>query len=744
MILNYLKIALRNLKRQKSYAFINILGLAIGLASFILIMLWVADEFSYENNYEKADNIYLLYKQYKMGNKQEVNRSTPYPFAASLREELPLALEATKYRPYRALVQKGELIVRENDICLVDAHFFKVFETGFIQGYPETALAKPYSCVITKDIAKKYFGEEDPMGQVLIFDNSDQYKITGIIENQPGNTHIDYNIYIPLADIAPHMSDTTSWYSHYLRTYILTPDDVLLDTLNSRLSSHIQNHMDAEQDLEIRAHPISKLHLYSVDGKNQGIQYVYIFTITGILILLIACINFTNIAISLSMKRAREIGLKKVVGAQRSQLIKQFLGEAFIQAFASLIIAMALVELLRPFFNDLTGKEILIPYLSRWFLPSLVGLLVIITLLAGSYPAFLLSSFKPVSAFRGNIVSGKGRMAFRKGLVIFQFVISIGLIITSILIFLQLKFISNKNLGFDRENIIYLSMEGDLPAKYDAFYNDLMAHPGIKNLARSLHIPGSVWSIMRGLDWEGKEDDESVAFGFESVDYNYIETVGLELVAGRDFSKEYGRDSVNVIFNEEAIKVMGYDDPIGKSFNIDSAGEGGKIIGIVKNFNALPLTHEIEPMLLAIIPDYYQRILIRLNPGDVQEAINHVEETWKKYVPDFPFDFDFLDKRLERQYNNELRIGKLALALTILAILITCIGLFGLAAPTAQQRTKEIGIRKVSRASTTAVIMLVGKSLARWVLVANIIAWPQAYYFVTDWLQNFASRIDIQ
>ncbi|MCF8304248.1 MAG: ABC transporter permease [Bacteroidales bacterium] len=744
MIRNYLKIAFRNIRKQKAYALINILGLAVGLASFILIMLWVKDELSYESLYKDADRIFLLHTQHMEGDKFEINPMTPYPLASSIRNEIPEALKTTKFRHTEAVIRNGDKIFRETAVCAADASFFELFSNPFIAGNRKTALSMPHSCVITEKIAEKYFGTANPIGKTLIFNTKENYTVTGIIEDTPYNTHLDYEIFIPLPRVATSIADTNSWSSQYLRTYLLAPEDANQKALNIKLTKLMRKHLPEDKYIEIKTQPISKLHLQSPDNKNQGMQYVYLFTVTGILIILIACINFMNIAISLSLKRAREIGLKKVVGAGRGQLITQFMSEAFIQSLAALIIAMVLVELLRPFFNELTGKAIILPYLNTWFLPSLGGLLFLITLLAGSYPAFLLSSFKPVNAFRGNLVKGKGKDSFRKILVIFQFAVSIALIIGSLMIFRQLHYISHKSLGFEAENVIFFPVEGNLNQRYEVFYQELMRHPGIAGAARALHVPGSINSITTGLDWEEKADDKPVTFSFESIDEHYIETMGMDLISGRNFSNEFARDSLNVIINEEAIKVLGFDDPVGKNFWIDGKSEKGKIIGVVRNFNAMPLMHEIKPLIFTRLPFYYQRIFVRLQPGNPKEAISHIKASWNKYVPGYPFDYHFLDQRIEKVYNNEMRIGKIALAFTILAILITCIGLFGLASHTARQKTREIGIRRVFGASSSSLVWMFVKNFAKWVLIANLIAWPLAWYFVSDWLTNFAYRIEMQ
>ncbi len=743
MIWNYFKIAFRNIKRQKIYAIINILGLAIGLASFVLIMLWVADELSYEKQHGNADNLYLIHKRVMTGTSENINFSTPMLLAPTARDEIPEVIESCRIANIGAFVTYEDKQYTEDYVGGVDSTYFLMFSFDFILGNPATALDEINSVVITESIATKYFGDEDPIGKVLTFNREDQYKVTAVIGDIERNTLFDNNILIPIESVYGDSEDAADWYSHFIQSYVMVPESVSKDTLDKRVTEHIRKYMSEESQIQLLCQPISRLHLYSLDGKNERIQYVYIFSLIGLLTLLIACINYMNISTSLSVRRSREIGLKKVVGAVRPQLIKQFLGESFIQAFFAMLLAMMLVELLRPYFNDLTNKTIFIPYLSYWFLPLLLGLVIITTLIAGSYPAFLLSSFKPVAVFKGKFTAGKGQANFRRILVIIQFAISIGLIISSLMIYSQLRFVNNKNLGFDKENVIYMSQVGNLSEKYEAFRNELLTRPGVGNVCRTSSTPAAIWSIIRGLEWEGKENDDNVSFSFAAIDFDYLETMGMDLVEGRNFSREFGTDSNNYIFNETAIKLMGFEDnPVGRTFGLDS-DYLGKIIGVVKDFNSLPLTHEIEPLMMIIYPDFYRLVMIRIEPENTQTTLAGIEEVWNDHMPDFPFEYNFLDQRLERMYRNESRIGSLALAFTILAILITCIGLFGLASHTAQQKTREIGIRKVFGATVNSVIYLFVKSFAIWVLLANIIAWPLAYYFINDWLKNFAYRVDI-
>ncbi len=741
MLINYFRIAFRNIKRQGIYAFINIFGLAIGLASFILISLWIIHESSYERIYKNADNIHQVYKTFLIGDDLDVNSSLPYLLGPTLMNEFPEALHVTRAMRDASLVSHKDKHFRESEIGFVDTSYFNIFNCRFIKGNPAQALEKPFSAVITEDIAIKYFGEEDPIGKVLVIDHEDQYVVSAVIENVPDNTYMNYHILLPITTALRNESDLKNWYSHFIQTYMVLPAEVNRDTINTKLTRLIRSYLEEDATIQLMTQPITKRHLYNPTEKKHRAQYVHIFLLIGLMILFIACINYMNMSTALSVRRAREIGLKKVVGANRGQLAMQFLGESFLQTLFALLVAMTLVELLRPYFNELTGKTIFIPYSSGWFLISLFALLIITTFTAGAYPALLLSSYKPSDVFRGKVVAGKSQVFFRKTLVTIQFSISIGLIISSLLIYSQLKFVIKKDIGFDKENLISLPVVGDLNNKYQAFRNDLVGSPNIVNVCRTSQYPSHIWNIMRGITWEGNESTETFAFGFAAVDYDYLETVGLELVSGRNFSKDFGTDTANYIINEVAAEQFAYDDPIGKKMGSDDLD--GRIIGVVKNFNTLPLHYELEPALFRILPDYYWRILIRIRPEKIPETIEYIENTWNAYVPGFPFEHTFVAERIARSYIGDERIGRLAATFTLLAILITCIGLFSLASHTAQQKTKEIGIRKVFGASVQSILAMFIKSFVKWVLIANLIAWPLAYVFIINWLNNFAYRVDI-
>ena len=741
MLLNYFKTELQILRVKKFYYLINIVGLGIGIASSILIMLWVVDELSYEKMHDKADQIVLLYKKYKIGEEYKLNSSLPYPLAPSLLDEVPEVSQAVRVVRHEAVINNGADYYNERNLCATDNAYFDLFNFKLIKGDPATALTEPYSLVLTQEQAEKYFGADDPMGKTLEFDKKDTYTVTGVIDNVEGNTDLDYDMMVPIKTIHGNTEAAVSWFDHFIRHYVYIDKHVHPDTLNSRLTSHIRKYMSSESTIELVAQPILDVHLNALDEQNPRAQYIYIFSVIGFLIILIACINFTNVSTALSVKRSKEIGVKKVNGAGRQQLFFQFMGEAFHQVFAAFLLAMMLVELFRPLFNQMTGKSISIPYLDPAFILAMLVLILLTTLLSGSYPALLISSFNPVSSFQGKITTGKGQASFRTILLVFQFTISIGLIITTLIIYSQIRFINQKNLGYDKENLLYVYLQGDLDEKFEPFRQELLAHSMISNAARASSLPSSAWSIVRGMDWEGKDDDEIVSFSFISVDPDFVETVDMEIIEGRGFSKDFVADTARFIINEEAKKFLGFEDAVGHYFLSDS--DRIEIIGVVNDFHSLPLTYKIEPLILNIWPEFYNLALIRILPGNLQEAVDHIEKIWNKVVPGFPFEYHFVDEGIDRQYRSEMRIGMLSLAFTILAILITCIGLFAIATHTAQQKTKEIGVRKSHGASSRSVIYRFVTIYLRWVLLANLIAWPISWILMNKWLENFAYQVSI-
>lgn len=728
----------RNFRNRKVYFVINVIGLALGIASAILILLWIVDELSYEKMHENSGQVSQLYKQYRMGEQLQVNPSLPMPLGPSVKEELPEILEVVRVVAQRNVVAYGDQLYSERTICAADPGYFEIFSFSFESGNPQTCLTESNSIVLTSAKARKYFGEEEALGKVLEFDGRRQYVVTGVIQNISGNTAMDYDMIIPFSSVYRDGSEEDSWYDHFVDTYILAAETAQTDSLNARLTRHVRSKFEEENKIEIFAHPIRDLHLHKPGVKNPRIMYVYIFSIVGFLVLLIACINYANVSTFVSLRRSREIGVRKINGGSRFKLLTHFFLEALQQTSLGFILAMALVELLRLQFNQLTGKTIVIPYLEPWFLLSLLGLIVLTTLLAGIYPAILISNFKPVDAFRGRIITGKGQSHFRTLLLVFQFSISVGLLITTLTMYKQVGFMQNKNLGFEKENLLYLHFDDAQQLSYPAFKQKLLAHSQLTHVCRASSLPASVWNIVRGLTWEGHDEEQLSAFSFLAGDQDLIPTLGLEVLSGRGFSPVFTNDSSRVLINEEAARMLGFEDPVGKVLMDDSSQI--EIIGLFRNFHGLPLTEPLEPMIIVPWTEFFYYCLVRLGPGNPKEAIAHIESVWKELYPEIPFDVGFIDEQITRQYRSEIRVGKLAGAFTILAILITSIGLFAIAGHTAQESNKEIGIRKTLGASSGSVVKHFVFIYLKWVLVANVIAIPVSWIMMNNWLENFAYR----
>jgi len=738
MVLKALKAQWRIIRTRKLYYFINVFGLAIGIASSILILLWITDELSYEKMHQRAGQIQQIYKQYNMGEVRQVNPSLPMPLAGTLESEFPEITEALRVVRYRGFVKSGELVYNERNMCAADPAYFRLFSFPFFLGNPETALSEPYSVVLTREQAIKYFGEADALGRTIEIDGRETFTVTGVMENISENTALDFDMVIPFETIHKPGSDDDSWYSHFANTYIFLEKPMQADSLNARLTRHIKSYMSGDNSIEMLAQPIRERHLNDPTAQNPRQMYVYIFSVIGFLVLLIACINFSNVSTFVSLKRTREIGVRKINGGSRKRLVSQFFGETLYQTLAGFVLAMMMVELIRPLFNQLAGKAITIPYLEAWFILSLAGLLVLTTLLAGIYPALLISAFKPVDAFRGRIITGKGQGRLRTALLVFQFAISAGLIITTLTIYNQLGFMQKKNLGFEKENLVYLSLENEQQEHFQIFREKLLENPQISMVSRASSLPNTVWNIVRGMSWEDRSEDETASFAFLSGDEDLVETLGLQVIRGRGFSREFSTDTAKVMVNEKAAKMMGFENPVGKAILSDSTRI--EIIGLFRDFHSLPLTENIEPMLIMMWPDYYFYALIRILPGNPEEAMAHIEKIWKTLYPEIPFECNFVDERIDQQYRSETRVGRLSGAFTILAILITCIGLFAIAGHTAQQKNKEIGIRKAMGASDNTVIRFFVLGYVKWVLLANAIAWPLSWLLMKNWLNNFAYR----
>lgn len=739
MFKNYLKIAFRNLKRHKGFSFINITGLAIGLACTILILLWVKNELSYDNFHQHRDQIYRIIEESQHANGIDHYANTPIPLAPELKEKFPEIVNSTRFIDYEITTKYKSKIFNEERVCIAEASFFEIFTFPFIKGNKNKALSSPYSIVLTESIANKYFGDEQPVGKTLIVDNRDQLQVSGIIQNIPPNSHLEFDIFIPFTYLRERGHNLEQWDFSNCQTYILLKENIPSQQIEQKIYGLKKEHVPEYNDF-FKLQPLKRIGLYALDGGWGMIKYVYIFSIIALFILIIACINFVNLSTARSGKRAREVGLRKVVGAKRPQIIGQFFGESILLAMIALIFAIGFVSLLHPVIPDLVNKQLMVNTFDYRLILGLIFIIILTGLLSGSYPALFLSSFKPVRVLKGDVSSGSKNPLFRKGLVIFQFSLSIMLITSTVIIYKQIKYIHAKNPGYRKENLLYIPIDRSFADKSEIFKQELLKNPNIKNATATFQLPSFI-RFTSGGEWEGKNPDYDLPIHVIVADFDYIETLQLKIAQGRSFSKKFSTDSVNYIFNEQAIHKMGLKSPIGKRFTM--WGIEGEIIGITKDFNFMPLNKAIEPIVIKIFPSFFRYLIVRIKPDEMLNTIAFMEKVWNNFAPDHPFEYHFLDEQFDEIYQSEQRMGTIFRYFMFLAMFISCLGLFGLASFMAEQRTKEIGVRKVLGASVPGLILLFSKEFTKWILIANLVASPIAYLIMNNWLQTFAYRMTI-
>lgn len=744
MLKNYIKIAFRNITRHKIYSFINIVGLAVGMAACILIFLWVQDELSYDRFHENADNIYrVVENQYYSGQEPFPVAVTPAPLAEYLKNEYPEIVNAIRlHRASRVLTYEQKMF-RERNIIATDPAILEMFTFPLLKGNPETALSEPQSIILTEAMAKKYFGSADPMGKILKGETTD-FTVTGVMETVPANSHLEIDFLIQF-----QTDKADEWGSNSYYTYIQLQDGTPYEPVSEKIAGVIKANAEGSVT-EIYLQPLTDIHLHSAgkftaDIPGHGdILYVKIFSVIAVFVLLIACINFMNLATAKSRKRAKEIGIRKAAGASRWEIIKQFLGESMLYAVIALILAMILVELLLPTFNNLAQKELFLNFSVNskmgW---GLLGIVILTGLVAGSYPALYLSGFDPTKVLKSSVNSGSKSALSRKILVVFQFSISIILIIGTLIIFKQLHYIRNKKLGLEKENVVYVRMDNAVRDKYDEIKQEFLKNPNVVAVSSTSQLPLYIANSTSGFSWDGKNPEETILIHFTMVDPDYAHVFNIEMAEGRFYSDEYSTDTSGIVINEEAQTIMGLESPIGEAIN--GWDQEFEIIGVVKNFHFKPVNTTIEPliMLTSSMSRWYNYVLIRINPDDVTGTLASLENTFEKLVTGSPFEYKFLDDSYDKMYRKEQRVGKIFNYFSFLAIFISCLGLFGLASFMAEQKTKEIGIRKVLGATIGNIVLLFSKEFTKWVIVASLIACPVAYYVMSRWLQNFAYRTDI-
>jgi len=750
MIKNYLLIALRNLRKNKVFSFINILGLALGMACSLLILLWVRDEQSINKFHINRNQLYTIYERQYYDNKIDAIYSTPGLMSDEMKRVLPDIQYATGFAWNNTnTFQVGDKIQKEEGNH-AGADFFKMFTYPLLEGTAATALNSPVNIAISRKMANDFFGSpKDAIGKTIRYENSKEFTVTAVFENVPENASVKFDYLINWQFFIDENNWMKSWGNNGPNTFVMLRPGADPVAFEKKITHFLDNY-NKEQDnsfrIQLGMQRFDAMYLHSEfkNGQQSGgrIEYVRLFSIIAIFILLIACINFMNLTTARSVKRAKEIGIRKVVGAVRGSLIRQFIGEAVLLAFFAVVIALLLAALLLPTFNELTGKHIILPLSATDFWISIIALTLVTGFLSGSYPALFLSSFNPVKVLKGTLRFSSKAALFRKGLVVFQFVLSIVLIVGTIVISKQVNYIQTKSLGYDRENLIYIPIEGDLSKNYLLYKEQASKMPGIKLVTRISQSPTEIDNGTGGVDWEGKDPNTRPMFTQIATGYDFTKTMSAHMSQGRDFSKEFATDSVGYILNEEALKKISYKDPIGKPLTF--WGKKGKIIGVMKNFHFNSLHEPIKPLVIRLgEKDDYGSILIRTEAGKTKQALASLEVLSKQLNPKFPFSYQFSDDEYQKLYRSEQVISKLSGYFSFLAIFISCLGLLGLAMFTAEQRTREIGIRKVLGASASSLFTLLSKEFLVFVLVALIIASPIAWLMMNKWLQDYAYRIDV-
>ncbi len=752
MLKNYIKVAFRNMRRHKGFSFINIVGLAVGMACAMLILLWVQDELSYDRFYEDVEDIYRVVREVHEPGHTFHTTYTSAELCRVMRDEFPeiVAAAAINGRP-RVLFEHANKAFYEEGLVQVDPSFFEVLTFPFIAGDPHTALIDGNAIVITEDIAKKYFGNEDPLGKTLTWNKWLDRRVTGVVKNIPQNSHIRFDLVINTEQMKNSWLAGLQWEWKIFRTYVKLQKEADSEELGRKITEAIDNKYPHHSPFEesIYFQPLTQAHLHAVGGGGT-IKYVYIFSIIALFILFIACINYMNLATARSASRAKEVGLRKVVGSNRGQLTKQFLGESLFFVFFAYLLSLVLIKIFLPLFNQIAGKTINVSFFDPRIIFASLAIVFFTGMVAGSYPALYLSTFAAAQVLKGHTSSGLKGAAFRRILVVTQFALSVGLIICTVVVHQQLDFLRNKELGFDKENIVYIPMKENLGSNYWPIKTNLMQNPHIVSVTAKDRLPTRAFDTGM-IDWEGKDQEEKLEVEFPWVDYDYFETLNMEIIEGRDFSQAFPSDIEEAaIVNEEALKRMNLESPLGKRITFPDS-RPRHIIGVVKNAYFRSRQFEIEPEVYRLIPDYkneelnlYGVILIKLRGGDIEEGIAAVENMWKRVNPTYPFEYHFFDAEVDEFYKGEMKMRTISDYFSLLAILISCLGLFGLASFMAERRTKEIGVRKVLGASGGHIVRLLSGEFVKWIVIANVIAWPAAYLALNAWLKNYAYRIKIE
>ena len=748
MLKNYLKVALRSLKKHWGYSIINISGLIMGMTCAILLLLWVQDELSFDKFHENIDDLYIVGERMYFGTDIQNWGSSPPALGPALKRDYPEVLNSARYTGLPALTLRYEEKIFTERIRTTDPSLLEMFTFPLILGDKATALSGTHSIVLTKTIAEKYFGEDNPLGKIIRVEDRYDFEVTGVLEDIPRNSTLQFEVLVPISfsEEWNHNDQCLDiWDNYSFQTFVQLKEGKSFESFSEKITDRITREI-GKQFAEPYLRPYSSLRLYWLGFGGGNIQRVRIFTVIALFVLLIACINFMNLTTARSGNRAKEIGLRKVVGAGRSQLIRQFYGECVLLSFISLLSSLLLVYGLLPFFNTLSGKVL---SFSHFFNPVMIlclfGVALFTGLLAGSYPALFMASFRPSHTLKKSFHGGSSSSRFRKMLVVVQFALSIALMSGTGIVSEQLEYIQNKNLGYDTEHLLYIRLKGVLRQNHEPIKQALLQDPHILNVSMVSDLPTGWYNNHVGWNWEGKDTDSDPLVSILSSDFDMLETFKMEMAQGNYFSKEFisgpTESGGKIIINETFAQITGLKDPVGS--RISAGNDHYIVMGVVKDFHFKTLYQDIEPLVLQYNPGRFRYMCLRIRPDQISQTMAYIEGVHQRFNPAFPFDYRFIDDDFDRLYRAEQRTGSLIRTFTVLAILISCLGLFGLAAFMAERRTKEIGIRKVLGASVPGIILLLSREFTKWVLLANIIAWPMAFFFMKNWLKNFAYRIDL-
>ena len=736
MIKYNLKLIFRNLVKNKIFSIINILGLTIGLSASMLIYLWVTEELSYDNFHNNYENIYRIYFT-ETGESTLTLSNVPPALVPTVLNEIPELENGFRYDIYSSTIKYNDKIFIE-DLFFTDPEVFDVLNFPFLEGSLLNAFENINSIVLTQKSALKYFGSGNPIGKVITVDGTDEFTVTGVLKDIPSNSSIKPDFIISIENLKQEGFDPNNWNNWGWQSYIKLSESADIVSVELKLNEILKKNKE-RTDATLYLQPVKNIHLYFLNGEPALLKSIYIFSFIAIIIILIACFNYMNLSTANLYIRAKNTAVQKVLGSNRKTIIKQLLFESILFSFLSLLLALILVEIIRIPFGNFIGKDLTLKYTDPVFIIIIVSVTLIAGLFAGIYPSIKLSSFKPIVALKGFNALKSNKSNLRKVLVIGQFAVSVILISSTLIISKQMNYTLNKDLGIDHDNIVYFQINDKLLNSYDIFKGDLLKSSDINSITRTFQMP-SHNKLSVNAAWEGLPDESYVRMNISIGDYYYLKVFGLELIDGRDFSDKLSSDSINLIINQEAAKQLQMETPVGTRASIWYEGE---VIGVLKDYHFMPLNTKIEPITIIMDKEFYRICAVKINGKKTSDAIKYIESTFKKYVNDFPFNYHFMNDDYEEIYKSEIQLKELCKYFSFLAIFIACLGLFGLSSFIAENKTKEIAIRKVNGATVRSIVFLLNKEFLKWVFIAIIIALPIAYFWMDKWLQSFIFHIDI-